>query len=215
MTATTRVSLALGAGLALAATAVAVTLSGSPMTLAGTNSVPFMREVANTNGDASACQAGETLPRGTSAIRLSLEAAIGPSVSSQAVSGRRVVTRGARGSGWSGGTVTIPVRPVVDRAVHNVTVCFKLGPTREIVTIEGQLTKPASAARGEGKTLPGRMRVEYLRAGHSSWWSLALPIARRLGLGRAWAGSWVALLLATLMGALLALCSWLVLRELR
>jgi len=120
-----------------------------------------------------------------------------------------------RGSGWTGGTVTVPVRPVVGRAVHNVTICFKLGPTREIVTIEGQLTKPAVAARGEGAALPGRMRIEYVRAGHSSWWSLALPTARRLGLGRAWAGSWVALLLATLMGAVVALCSWVLLRELR
>ncbi len=210
-----RVTLALGVGLALTAVAVAVTLSGSPTTLAGTNSVPFMGEVANTNGDASACQAGETLPAGTSAIRLSLEAVIAPSVSVQAVSGERVVARGVRGSGWTGGTVTVPVRPVVGRAVHNVTICFKLGPTREIVTIEGQLTKPAVAARGEGAALPGRMRIEYVRAGHSSWWSLALPTARRLGLGRAWAGSWVALLLATLMGAVVALCSWVLLRELR
>jgi hypothetical protein len=215
MTGSTRVSLALGAGLALTVVTVAVMLSGSPATLAGTNSVPFVGEVANTNGDASACQASETLPRGTSAIRLSLEAAIGPSVSVQAVSGGRVVARGVRGSGWSGGTVTVPVRPVVSRAVDGVTVCFKLGPTREIVTIEGQLTKPVSAARGEGKTLPGRMRIEYMRAGRNSWWSLALPTARRLGLGHAWAGSWVALLLATLMGALVALCSWVLLRELR
>ena len=215
MTGTTRVSLALAAGLVLTAVAMAVTLSGSPTTLAGTNSVPFEGEVANTNGDASACQAGETLPAGTSAIRLSLEAVIAPSVSVQAVSDGRVVARGVRGSGWTGGTVTVPVRPVVRRAVHDVTVCFKLGPTREIVTIEGQLTNPASAARGEGAALPGRMRIEYLRAGRSSWWSLALPTARRLGLGRAWAGSLVALLLATLMGALVALCSWVLLRELR
>ncbi len=213
--ATTRVSLALGVGLALTVVAVAVTLSGAPTTLAGTNAVPFVGEVANTNGDASACQAGETLPRGTSAIRLSLEAAIAPSVSVQAVSGGRVVTRGVRGSGWTGGTVTVPIRPVVDRAVRGVTVCFKLGPTREIVTIEGQLTKPASAARGEGKTLPGRMRIEYLRGGHSSWWSLALLTVRHMGLGRAWAGSWVALLLATLMAGLVTLCSWILLRELR
>ncbi len=32
-------------------------------------------------------------------------------------------------------------------------------------------------------TLPGRLRVEYLRESRASWWSRALGVARRMGLG--------------------------------
>jgi hypothetical protein len=57
------------------------------------------------------------------------------------------------------------------------------------------------------------LTIEYLRRGSSSWWSLALAVARRMGLGRAWAGTWIVLLVAIMMGSAIAIASWLTTRE--
>ncbi len=55
------------------------------------------------------------------------------------------------------------------------------------------------------------LRIEYLRPGPGSWWSLASAVARRMGLGRAPSGTWVALLPLALMSVAVALAAWLVL----
>jgi hypothetical protein len=72
-----------------------------------------------------------------------------------------------------------------------------------------------AARGGEGEPLPGRIKIEYLRADHSSWWSAAQAVARRMGLGRAPTGTWIALLLTGLMGVVVVTASWLTLKELR
>src|SRR6202043_813748 len=54
-------------------------------------------------------------------------------------------------------------------------------------------------------------RVEYLRPGHSSWWSLASSVARRMGLGHAAAGTWIVFLLIALMITVVTLASRLIL----
>lgn len=161
----------------------------------------------------SSCQGGESLPRGTSAIRLALEAAIGPSVEVEAFAGERPLTGGVRGSGWTGASVTVPVSPLGE-AASNVTVCFALVHTRVPVSLLGMLTGRHGAARLGGQPLRGRVAVEYLRAGHASWLSLALPVARRMGLGRAVAGTWIALLVLALMLVLAVTVCRLVVREL-
>jgi hypothetical protein len=210
-----RVGLTLAVALALIAAALGVTLSGSPLVVAGESSTRARESLAETYGAAGACQAGEVLPAGTSAIRLTLSSVTGPRVKVSALSGARVLTSGAVGSGWTSGAVTVPVGPVA-RTASNVRICFSLGPTVEQVAIMGSPTSPAVAARGsEGAPLPGRIRIEYLRAGHSSWWSLASSVARRMGLGRAPAGTWIVLPLLALMGAVVLTASWLILRELR
>ena len=38
------------------------------------------------------------------------------------------------------------------------------------------------------------MGIEYLAAGQGSWWSRLVAVSRRLGLGHALTGTWVALL---------------------
>jgi hypothetical protein len=208
------VRIALVAGLALLALAVGVTLSGSPVVVAHTNSVLAERKIAETVSNAAACQADEVLPAGISAIRLTLDSYAGPQVSVRVLSGTRVLTHGVVGSGWVGGSLTVPVKHV-SRTTSGVRVCFKLGPTKEKVAIDGVRTSSAVAARDDGgNSLPGRIRVEYLRAGHSSWWSLARVLARRIGLGRAPTGAWVALLAALLIGTGIAAASWVVLKEL-
>jgi hypothetical protein len=206
---------ALAVGLLLMALAIVVTLSRSPLVLAGTNWVPDKGKLAETYSSAQACQTGEVLPVGTSAIRLTLESGVGPHLRVVVLSGAHVLTGGAVGSGWIGSAVTVPVKPV-SRATANVRICFTFGRTGERVALVGSPTSPATAMRdNEGHALPGRITIEYLRPGHSSWWSLAHTVAIRMGFGRAPSGGWVVLPIIALMGAVVAVSSWLVLRELR
>ncbi len=208
-----RVALALGG--TLLALALALTLAGSPATLAGTNGIGEGAEVARTNRATSACQVGETLPAGTSAVRLTLAAEIGPAVAVTASYGGRTITRGARGGGWTGASVTVPVRPV-SRAASEAKLCFSLGRPLEDVAIFGEKEPGATALTGpRGERLPGRIGVEYLRPGRASWLSQLPAIARRMGFGHAWGGAWIAFALLIAMAAAAGLLAWLALGELR
>jgi hypothetical protein len=208
-----RVALALG--LALVAIAAAIVLSQSPQVLTSTNGVkPLNAALTSVPGAGSACQANEVLPARTTAVTLSLRASAGPRVAVTILSGKTVVAQGESASGWIGNMVTIPVGPL-DHAVHQTTVCFAFAGANERVLFLGAPTSTGSAARTDTSVLPGRIAIEYRRPGSSSWWSLALSVARHLGLGRAWAGTWVALLAATLMAASIALAAWLAIRDLR
>lgn len=209
------VRIALAVGLGITAAAVGVVLSQSPLTVLATNWTSTNDVLAATTRNAEACQAGERLPGGTLAIRLSLGAFTGPAVKVKAISGARVVTFGEQGSGWDGQTVTVPVG-AVSNAISPVKVCFAIRLMGdEEVTVRGSRSVGARAARAsEGESLGGRVRIEYLGAGRSSWLALASSVARRMGLGRAWGGTWVALLVAMLMLAAVTLTARLVLREL-
>jgi hypothetical protein len=210
----TRVTGAITVGLVLLLIALVVTLSGSPLVVAQTNGTLAAKSLAEGTSGVHACQSGELLPAGTSAIRLTLVAAVGPQVSVSVLSGNQILTSGVTGSGWTSGAVTIPVKPL-PHAVSNVRICFGLGPTAEAVDLVGSSTSNTVAARGStGVSLHGRFTVEYMKPGSSSWWSSARTVARHLGLGRAPSGSWVALLLSVLMGTAVATAVWLLVKDL-
>jgi hypothetical protein len=210
------VKVALTVGLALTTVAVVATLSGSRLRVAATNSIAIKSEVGKFPPGGEVCQGQETIPRRTSAIRPSLFAYTGPSVRFEAVAAGRVVARGERGSGWTGSVVTIPIRPA-PRAIADVKICFALAPRdEEPVKIYGEPSPPDLAARDRGgEALEGRFRVEYLRAGGRSWWSLASPVARRMGFGHAAGGNWGVLLVIALVASVFLVASRLLLRELR
>jgi hypothetical protein len=210
-----RIWLALVGGLLLIAAAAAATLAHAPLVTAGANSPVTHKELVTTTGPATACQAGEVLPRGTSAIRLGLTAALGPRVSVTAWSGSRLLARGTRAPGWEGASVTVALHPMAARTFAPVRICLQLALLNGPVSMFGWHTPHAIAARGGGKLLPGRMHIEYLRPGRRSWWSMATATARRLGLGRAASGTWNALLVGALAALLVVLSCWLVKRELR
>ncbi|HEY2768841.1 MAG TPA: hypothetical protein VGI76_11335 [Solirubrobacteraceae bacterium] len=206
---------ALGVGFALVAVALAIVLSGSPQVLTGTNGIePQGNVLATVPGGGSACQAGETLPEGSSAIRISLGATAGPRVAAAVRAGGRIVTHGVSAPGWLADVVTIPVAPL-KHTVRDATVCFGFVGADERISFFGLPTPPQSAARSGAGVLPGRVAVEYIHAGHSSWWSLARSVARRMGLGRAWAGVWVALFVGALMAAAILAASLSLIRESR
>jgi len=202
---------ALGIGLALTALALVLTLTGAPGEVSASNGVRLDADLGKTRG-VEICQRGETLPRATTAVRLSLEATIGPRVAVAVFAGTHELTGGTRGSGWTAVSVTVPVRALA-RTVTNATLCFAVARTRVHVDLLGAQTGPASAAQVTGgAALPGRLRVEEMRSGRASWASLALSVARRMGLGRAFAGTWVSALAAALMLALALTTSWLLVR---
>jgi len=209
-----RVRVALAAGLALMAIAVGATLTDSPPTVAWTDSTPLTEPLTQTMRSARVCQADEMLPRGTSAVRLSLFAIFGPRLTVKAYAGGRVLTSGVRDAGWTGEVVTVPVQPVRHGASH-VKLCFALGRTSEVIGMIGGPASPGQArAVGDGQQLGGRMRIEYVKPGRRSWWSLAPSVARRMGLGHTAAGTWIVLLLLAVMAAVLAGASWLAVKEL-
>jgi hypothetical protein len=205
---------ALAAGLTLLVIAIGLTLLQSPTSVAHTNGTPSEEEViAITSRGASYCQAGELLPRDTTAIRLSLSTFTGPRVTVLVSSGGHRITSGERASGWTSRVVTVPVKPLA-RAVTGVTVCVSFQLQNETLTVFGKFTPSAVAARSGQQTLPGRMWVEYLRPGRRSWASLAPSIARHFGFGRAAAGTWIAFLAIALLAAVAILTSRLVLEDL-
>lgn len=205
---------ALVAGVALIALAFAWTLSRAPQVVAGSNSEFTHKTIAVTTTPAGACQALETMPRGTTAIRLGLTAVVGPHVTVSVRSGSRLLAAGTRGAGWEGGSVTVPVHPAA-RTTTPVTVCFSLTAMNGPVEMLGLHTHRSPAVGQEGKRLPGRLHIEYVSPGKESWWSMASATAQRLGLGRAASGTWNAVLVAVLAATLIVLSCGLVARELR
>jgi hypothetical protein len=207
------VRIALSVGLALVAIAIGVLLTRSPVTVAGTNSVTAEPHVSFAPGGSTGCQQAGTVPQGTSGVRLSFSENTGPAVTVRLLSGGEIVTEGERPAGWgSDETVTVPVKRVT-RTIPNARICVSFGEAVERVLVNGSLT---SASRAPGNS-PGivRLRIEYLRSGHSTWWSLASTIAHRMGFGHAPSGTWIVFLLIALAITTTALASRLLLRELR
>jgi hypothetical protein len=206
------VRVALGVGLALAATALLVVLFRHPLVVAGTNSVPAHVDVSGAPGGSSGCQPAATLPRGTTAIRVSVSSNTGPSLDLRMYSGSQLIAHGNRSSGWGvDETVTVPINRA-SRAVGDTRLCITFGRSVEPIQINGAYG--ASAGTFEGKPIRAVMlRVEYLRPGPSSWFSLASSVASRMGLGHAAAGTWVVFVLLATMIAITLLASRLIVRE--
>jgi hypothetical protein len=208
-----RVKVVFGIGLILAAAGIAVSLSQAPATVAAVNNTE-LGVLAQVTHETEVCQSNEVLPPDTTAIRLQLYVVTGPRVALEVLAHGRVIVHGEHGSGWTGNVVTLPVQPL-SRQRSGVEICFTpFLNGDETAVLLGEPTTPAGAARDAAGTLPGRVTVEYLRPGRSSWWSLAPGVARRMGLGRAWSGTWWVLLVVCLMGSVILVASRLVLREL-
>jgi hypothetical protein len=207
-------SLAVAVGLLAVVGALVLVLSGSPVVLTGANGIEPIGSLGSVPGSGSGCQANEVLPARTSAIRLSLEASAGPRVVVAVRSHGAIVARGESAPGWLAKVVTVPVRPLA-HTVRDAMVCFAFVGANERVSFLGAPTVRRSAVSSAAKLVPGRIAIEYVRRDSSSWWSRISSTARRMGLGRAWAGTWVAIAVASLMAAAIALGSWRTIRDSR
>lgn len=189
-------------GLAVIAVAVGVTLSRSPLRVAGTNSVTSRAVRTTMHSGEQKCQGGEVLPAGTTALRIALVAVVGPKVTITAISHGRVLTHGTRSSGWIGGNVTVPI-PRVRTTTADVRICWTLGQGREAVVVISGPTPRVKTASHDTKTT-NKMPIEYLAVSDKSWWSQRLTVARHIGLGRAPEGTWIVVLLLSLMAGVIA-----------
>jgi hypothetical protein len=206
------VKVALAVAIAFTVVAIGAVLSRAPLTVAGTNSVQVKAPVAFTHGNTSSCQTG-TLPQETSGIRVSLASGAGPRLHIRVLSGSRVVTQGERPAGWGlEANVVVPVRAVT-RTVRNALICITVGRVVEPMPVLGVPTRPRSPQPLAFKDV--RLRLEYLRPGPKSWWSLASSISYHLGLGRAASGTWLAFFVLSVMIAIAILAVRLTLEELR
>jgi hypothetical protein len=206
-----KVTLAVGVVLLVAVCAYALTRTPPRVLRAGAKPAGLLSALS---GDGEACQENEVLPAGTTGIRLSLAAYVGARIRVAAYSDSRVLTEGRRGPDWTGTSVTVPVAPL-RQSVSDVAVCFAVGPNSESLFLLGTETPTAEAMTlPTGERLSGRLDIDYLGAGQGSWFSRLLPVARRMGLGRAFSGTWIVLLIAALMGAVGVLAGRLALREL-
>jgi hypothetical protein len=198
-----RVRIALIVGLLLMAIAIAVTLTRSPPVVAGSDSTPLAGPIAESLISSSLCQSGETLPHGTTALRLSLYTIFGPEIKVRVLSGDRELTSGARSAGWTEEGPTVRVGKV-NRTVSDVKVCVQIGrPLGQIVLYGSPAGSANSVVSGSGQPVGGRMRIEYLESGSHSWWSSASSVAKRIGLGRWPSGTWIVLLIIALALAVL------------
>jgi hypothetical protein len=165
-------------------------------------------------GNAEACQGDETLPAGASAVRLSILAYVGAPIHVAVYSGAHVLTQGSRGPNWTGTSVTVPVVPL-SHSASNATLCFAVAPNSETLFLLGSQAPAAEALRAStGQAAAGRLGVEYLGAGVGSWWSRVPTVARHMGLGRAFSGTWIVLLIVAMVAAVGILAGGLALREL-
>jgi|HubBroStandDraft_3_1064219.scaffolds.fasta_scaffold10553_3 hypothetical protein len=205
-------TLALTAGLGLMLIAIVLVLGSSPLTVTGTNSVSENVSGELTKGNVSSCQPAAIIPRGTSAIRLSIEPIdVGPEVSVKVLTGSRILTSGRRPAGWgSASTVTVPVKPIA-HAVYGARICTTVGTTGQPFRISGKLR---GSRKSEVELQALILRAEYLRPGPKSWFSLIPSVAYHMGLGRAASGTWIVFLALALILAVAILASGLVLKEL-
>lgn len=207
------VKAALAIGGVLLIVAIGAVLSRSPPVIAGTNSVPSFSPIGSSYGEVSSCQQVGTLPKDTSAIRVSLAAAIGPRLHVTVLSSSRVVTQGERPAGWGlESNVSIPVKKVT-RTIPNAVVCTAIGRAIQPVSFFGLPIKPGATGNLALKDV--KLRIEYLRPGPRSWWSLLSSISHRMGLGHAAGGRWLSFLVLATMIAVIALATRLTLREVR
>jgi hypothetical protein len=225
------VTVTLAVGIALLVVVGVVTLTRAPPRVVRAVAQALVgrgehRKLGLTASEIAICQANEVLPAGVSGIRLSMRAFYGAPVQVVAYSGSRVLAEGRRGADWTAQSVTVPVAPLARASAH-VKLCFAIGPNSEPVAILGvpaseretavaltsRKIRPAAAAI-EGVPLGGRVGVEYLAAGRGSWWSRLSSVAGHMGLGRAYSGAWIALLVAALMATVGVLAVRLTAREL-
>lgn len=191
-----------------------VGLSRSEPRRSGTNLTKDVGYVIPLGSRQELCEPGELLPGDTGALRLraSSSAPGGPRLSVSISDSAGRISSGALAQGWRSGTVSIPVSRIA-QTLPAATVCIANLGDRQ-VSFGGSAPDASFYVAIAGKPLSGRLRIEYMRPGSESWFSLLPTLAHRFslakgGLVRHWAifGTIVLMLLA------LALSVWIVLKE--
>jgi hypothetical protein len=212
----TRVRLAIGLGLLLVVGALVVVLSKSEQRLAGTNAqVRVSGNDVVFPGRKASCQP-EGLPQDTTAVRVFAgvpKGSAGPMDLVIKKNGRTIAT-GRFDELQDGLPATTRLSPFVSREVTSVEVCFR-NRGRSTIRLAGDRTPVRfSGSNPFGFLFADEPRVDYLRAGEESWWSLAGVVADRFGRGKtSFFGSWTMWAVFALVGATWAAALVLLLRK--
>lgn len=195
-----RVKVAIGLGLAIVGAGVLITLSlRAPREQGSNTQVELSGLAVFVPGHGRRCQYGEHVPGGTRALRIfamALRPPDGPLDVTVARPGRRgvpprVVASATLPFGLSRLSTSAPLRPAVRHDIADAQLCvYNRG--RQTVQMAGNLTPIlGSGANPYRQRLPDEARVDYMRAGKESWWSVSPTVADRFGLMQtSFFGSW-------------------------
>lgn len=207
----------LAIGALLLAAGLAATLSHATVRRSGTNDVTVKGVVGTLRPGHQACQQ-ELIPAGTAAVRVSADVSAHPF----APLAMQVLDLGT-GASLAGGIASARPAAATTVTLHralahdaDVRICLRLSTSasRAGAQLYGSLVDPQEpGATDNGNSLPGRIRLEYLRASRTSWWSFAPTVIERLGRGRAWFGSAAAAIVALLLLTSISAATWLLVRE--
>ena len=199
------------AGIAAIAVAFVAILFTSVPRRSGTDLTPNGAFVAGIRAGAQTCQGGELLPADTAAVQMTIGTygAPGPPIAVTFTSETGLpVASGRLAGGWKQGIVRIPITPT-RQATTNVRVCLRneaARGTRGQIALAGDLPDPGYTMNVAGRSVPGRLRYDYLRPGSESWWELLPTIVHRFSLGKsdavrhwAWAGVLILMLVAVVL----------------
>jgi hypothetical protein len=194
-------------GLAVVAAVVVALLLAQDERRSGTDLTPNGAFVAALTAGESTCQEGEIVPAGTSVVRVTMGTygKPGPPVSLTLTDSDGTRTSGTLAAGWREGVVDIPIGHIV-RSTGGVRVCLRDDGPRAIA-VAGDLPDPGFTMQVARKTVPGRLRYEYMRSGRESWLQLLPTIVYRSTLAKAaflrhWA--WLAATMLMLVAVTLA-----------
>jgi hypothetical protein len=176
--------LVLALGLLAIAAVAAVVLTRQGPRRSGTNLTPNTGFVIPLGAGQRLCEGEELLPGDTGALQLSVDAhgLPGPQLA-VAVSGPAgSIGQGSLRYGWRSGVVRIPITRVLQTTIDAVVCLSNLGTTP--VTLAGSTPDPNFSIDISGKTLNGRLRIEYMRPGRESWLELFPTIVHRMSLAK-------------------------------
>jgi hypothetical protein len=196
----TPVRAVLAGGLLALACALTVILSTTQLQIASTDRVNSDQFGPVLGGQQHICQYNEIIPRGTTALRMTLGdyGKPGPPLNVLISVARKVagvsqlqqIARGRLAADWAEGVVLLPISRVRHQ-IAGAAVCLS-NSGRTPVAIAGL---PDSAGDyglydlQDGASTPYEIRIDYMLPGHPSWFSLIGTLAHRMTLGK---GSYVA-----------------------
>jgi hypothetical protein len=213
-----RVRVVLAIALLLTAGALALDMSGRAPRIAGTDHVDPLVFAATVPGGHELCQPGMVLPPDAASLSM-LVGTFGRPVPPLAVrfldQRGALVARGSPAPGTREGRVTVPLSRTRGAAVGG-TLCLANRGRTQIVLGGESVAAGVGSVRVDGRVLPGRIGVAYLRPGRESWWHLLPTVDERFGLGKAsFFGDWTLPAVALALAGVWAYALWLLVRELR
>jgi hypothetical protein len=168
--------------LAIALVALVVLLQ-SAQRRAGTNLTTDTGLVVHVPAGESVCEPGEIVPKDTGALGLGAGTGTHPGPELDVTIGGPTgpLTSGRLAAGWRSGVIRIPLKRVRETVV-GATVCVSNRGSSQVDF--GGSVPSGFAIDIAGKTLLGRLRIEYMRPGSETWLQFAPVLAHRFSLAK-------------------------------